>query len=77
MIGCVSLDGCARHGALEWKGTLGYWIDHAYWGRGYATEAASALLASQFLRACRVRASIALGLACGGGEAVLAHRLEA
>ena len=30
-------------------GNLGYWIGHPYWGRGYATTAACALLAMAFL----------------------------
>ena len=36
--GCAALD--ARGGGLE----LGYWIGEPYWGRGYATEAAHALV---------------------------------
>ena len=37
-IGCAGLD--SKSGGLE----LGYWIGHKYWGRGYATEAAHALV---------------------------------
>ncbi|TWG98982.1 RimJ/RimL family protein N-acetyltransferase [Mesorhizobium sp. J18] len=37
-IGCAGLD--SKAGGLE----LGYWIGHKYWGRGYATEAAHALV---------------------------------
>lgn len=37
-IGCAGLD--ARSHGLE----LGYWIGEPYWGRGYATEAAHALV---------------------------------
>ena len=37
-IGCAGLD--ARPHGLE----LGYWIGEPYWGRGYATEAAHALV---------------------------------
>lgn len=37
-IGCAGLD--ARNGALE----LGYWVGEPFWGNGYATEAAHALV---------------------------------
>lgn len=37
-IGCAGLDD--RAGGLE----MGYWIGEPYWGRGYATEAAHALV---------------------------------
>jgi len=37
-IGCAGLD--RKDGRLE----LGYWIGEPYWGRGYATEAAHALV---------------------------------
>jgi len=37
MIGMVDIDGIA-----EREGTLGYWVDRAVWGRGYAFEAAHA-----------------------------------
>ena len=38
MIGMVDIDGIAKH-----EGTLGYWLDWAAWGRGYAFEAARAV----------------------------------
>jgi [ribosomal protein S5]-alanine N-acetyltransferase len=38
MIGMVDIDGIAAHEA-----TLGYWLDRAAWGRGYAFEAAHAV----------------------------------
>lgn len=38
MIGMVDIDGIA-----EREGTLGYWLDRAAWGRGYAFEAADAV----------------------------------
>ena len=37
-VGCAGLD--AKDGELE----LGYWIGEPYWGSGYATEAAHALV---------------------------------
>ncbi|MEM8576903.1 MAG: GNAT family N-acetyltransferase [Pseudomonadota bacterium] len=37
LIGCVSL-----------RAELGYWLGVPYWGRGYATEAARAVLAAHF-----------------------------
>lgn len=37
-IGCAALT--ARHGGLE----MGYWIGEPHWGKGYATEAAHALV---------------------------------
>lgn len=36
--------------AEEAKGELGYWIGRQYWNRGYATEAARAILAYGFLQ---------------------------
>jgi RimJ/RimL family protein N-acetyltransferase len=38
MIGMVDIDGI-----IEREGTLGYWLDRAAWGRGYAFEAAHAV----------------------------------
>ena len=38
MIGMVDIDGIS-----EREGTLGYWLDLAAWGRGYAFEAADAV----------------------------------
>ena len=38
MIGMVDIDGIAKR-----EGTLGYWLDRAAWGRGYAFEAAHAV----------------------------------
>ncbi len=40
LIGCVG----AYHNAERQNADLGYWFDEAFWGRGYATEAAGALL---------------------------------
>ncbi len=37
-VGLVSIDGC--------KAELGYWVGFEYWGKGYCTEAAAALLAT-------------------------------
>jgi [ribosomal protein S5]-alanine N-acetyltransferase len=39
MIGLVDIDTIA-----ERMGTLGYWLDRAAWGHGYATEAAQAVI---------------------------------
>jgi [ribosomal protein S5]-alanine N-acetyltransferase len=39
MIGLVDIDTIA-----ERRGTLGYWLDRAAWGRGYAFEAAHAVI---------------------------------
>lgn len=36
--------GCAGLGEQGGKAELGYWIARPYWGRGYATEAAKAVL---------------------------------
>jgi ribosomal-protein-alanine N-acetyltransferase len=38
MVGVVDVDGIA-----EREGSLGYWLDRAAWGRGYAFEAAHAV----------------------------------
>lgn len=43
MIGMVDIDGIAQR-----EGTLGYWLDRATWGRGYAFEAASAVTRLSF-----------------------------
>jgi RimJ/RimL family protein N-acetyltransferase len=53
LLGAVSLTGIEKHG-----GELGYWIARPYWGKGYCTEAASALIAyvSRGLGIERVRA---------------------
>lgn len=40
LFGCVG----AYHNAERQNASLGYWLDEAFWGRGYATEAAGALL---------------------------------
>jgi [ribosomal protein S5]-alanine N-acetyltransferase len=40
LIGGIGLDVNARHK----RGHLGYWLGVDYWGKGYATEAASAVL---------------------------------
>lgn len=44
LYGCIELscDSLHRHGEL------GYWCGEEYWGRGYATEAASAVIAFAF-----------------------------
>jgi RimJ/RimL family protein N-acetyltransferase len=46
VIGCVALHGVAA-GAV---GDFGYWLARPHWGRGYATEAARAVLAFAFDR---------------------------
>jgi ribosomal-protein-alanine N-acetyltransferase len=38
MVGLVDIDGIDEH-----EGSLGYWLDRAVWGRGYAFEAALAV----------------------------------
>jgi [ribosomal protein S5]-alanine N-acetyltransferase len=43
MIGLVDVDGIS-----DGSGELGYWIDEPFWGRGYAFEAASALVRFAF-----------------------------
>jgi [ribosomal protein S5]-alanine N-acetyltransferase len=43
MIGMVDIDGIAQR-----EGTLGYWLDRAAWGRGYAFEAAHAVIRFAF-----------------------------
>jgi [ribosomal protein S5]-alanine N-acetyltransferase len=45
-VGGVGLRLALRHARAE----LGYWIGHPYWGRGYATEAAVAVLEHAFER---------------------------
>ncbi len=40
LIGCISLTVNHQHG----RGELGYWIGTDYWGQGYATEAAQAII---------------------------------
>ncbi len=57
LIGMGSVENRARFGGLE----IGYWLGQAFWGKGYATEAASALVDLAFrvtetdvvLAACR------------------------
>jgi [ribosomal protein S5]-alanine N-acetyltransferase len=44
MVGVVDVDGIA-----EREGTLGYWLDRAAWGRGYAFEAAYAVTRFAFV----------------------------
>ncbi|HYE61643.1 MAG TPA: GNAT family N-acetyltransferase [Phycisphaerales bacterium] len=46
VIGAVGLELDGVHG----RGELGYWIGRPYWGRGYATEAARAMIAIGFTR---------------------------
>lgn len=44
---CVTLDG-APIGAAAVEERLGYWIGRPFWGRGYASEAAQALVDAWF-----------------------------
>jgi [ribosomal protein S5]-alanine N-acetyltransferase len=44
LLGAISLHVSATHR----HGEIGYWMGSAYWGRGYATEAARALVAYAF-----------------------------
>lgn len=44
LYGCVSLS----HSLTHRNGELGYWIGEPYWGNGYATEAAEAMIAFAF-----------------------------
>jgi RimJ/RimL family protein N-acetyltransferase/catechol 2,3-dioxygenase-like lactoylglutathione lyase family enzyme len=44
LVGAIGLGIAARHRRAE----LGYWIGRPYWGRGYCTEAAIAILAFGF-----------------------------
>lgn len=45
-VGLVDIDGIG-----DGEGKLGYWLDHAVWGRGYATEAAAAIVRFAFAEA--------------------------
>lgn len=51
--------GVRRKDGSEWEADIGYEVHHDYWGRGYATEAASAMVAWGFdeLKVHRVSAS--------------------
>jgi RimJ/RimL family protein N-acetyltransferase len=55
LMGCmdISIEGDPR------AGTLGYWLGEAFWGRGYATEAAKAVIGFAFdiLKLSEVNAS--------------------
>ena len=55
LMGCmdISIEGDAR------AGTLGYWLGEPFWGRGYATEAAKAVIdfAFDILKLAEVNAS--------------------
>jgi RimJ/RimL family protein N-acetyltransferase len=42
----VGLVGCQKHDSSTWE--LGYWLGKSWWGHGFATEAARALLAGMF-----------------------------
>jgi RimJ/RimL family protein N-acetyltransferase len=44
LVGAIGIDVEERHARAE----LGYWIGVPYWGRGYATEAATAVVAHAF-----------------------------
>ena len=46
VIGCIGVDPSGENGAAE----LGYWIARDHWGRGYASEAACAVL--EIARSC-------------------------
>lgn len=56
IVGYISLGLEARHAKAE----LGYWIGETYWGKGYATEAASEVLsyALEVLKLNRVGATV-------------------
>ena len=43
LMGCVSLDAISEASA-----SLGYWLGRAFWGQGFATEAAQAIVAHGF-----------------------------
>lgn len=45
IIGCADVDEIA-----DGAGVIGYWLDEAAWGRGFATEAASAVVDFAFQR---------------------------
>jgi ribosomal-protein-alanine N-acetyltransferase len=45
LIGCADIGGIAKGG-----GDIGYWFDETAWGRGFATEAASAVVDFAFER---------------------------
>src|SRR5690606_4669975 len=49
-IGCAEWRGCAPSsgGAGDAMTELGYWLGEPHWGRGYATEAVSALISHAF-----------------------------
>ena len=60
LIGCISLDGLSFDRSGCWTAALGYWVDRAAWGRGFATEAATALLTHAFGDANDANTCIAL-----------------
>jgi RimJ/RimL family protein N-acetyltransferase len=55
ILGCIGLHGDFSTGVSE----LGYWIGAQYWGKGYCTEAARAMVDYGFraLKLCRVHAA--------------------
>lgn len=59
LIGTVSL----RHYARDRRAELGYWLTHAAWGQGFATEAARAAVAFGFqeLGLARIYAQVLAG----------------
>ena len=64
LVGAISLHLRLDHH----RGELGYWIGVPYWNRGYATEAASALVAYGFneLRLNRIEAQFIVGNLASG-----------
>ena len=55
IVGCIGLHGDFKSGIAE----LGYWIGAEYWGKGYCTEAAQAVVDYAFraLAVCRIHAA--------------------
>jgi len=53
LIGCVDIDNIKGE-----EGSFGYWLDEAFWGRGFATEAGSVVRDVAF-GVCRLRTLVA------------------